>query len=185
MCSQPALPQIIWAEKDVRDDLVWLSHFTNKETDNQVGWPTGPTMTSPFLVLKGAGTTSFGKSFHAPPSITLSASKVCMWTSDVHSKRGRISSPEHLNGQSKGRPDSDGVDLKGNRTSQGRCLVLKASEATNSKHVKPQQSPPPKSNTCIPKPLSPTAVTCNPRKQIISKSFSFSLSSWNEEGEEK
>lgn len=135
MCSQPALPQIIWAEKDVRDDLVWLSHFTNKETDNQVGWPTGPTMTSPFLVLKGAGTTSFGKSFHAPPSITLSASKVCMWTSDVHSKRGRISSPEHLNGQSKGRPDSDGVDLKGNRTSQGRCLVLKASEAEPSSQI--------------------------------------------------
>ena len=115
MCSHPALAQIIWAEKDVRDDLVWLSHFTNKETNSQVGWPPGPTMTFPFLVLKGAGTTSFGKSFHAPPSITLSASKVCMWTSDVHSKRGRISSPEHLNGQSKGRPDSDGVDLKGNR----------------------------------------------------------------------
>ena len=144
MCSQPALAQNIWAEKDVRDDLVWLSHFTNKETDSQVGWVTGPTMTFPFLVLKGAGTTSFGKSFHAPPSITLRAPKACMWTSDVHFKRSRISSPEHLNGQSKERPDSDGINLKGNRTSQGCCLVLEASKATKTRHVKPQQSPPPK-----------------------------------------
>lgn len=142
-------------------------------------------MTFPFLVLKGVGTTSFGKSFHAPPSITLSAPKACMWTSDVHSKRSRISSPEHLNSQSKESPDSNGINLEGNRTSQGCCLVLKDSKAMKTRHVKPQQSPPPKTNTCIPKPLLPTAVTCNPIKQIISKSFSVSLSSWNEEGEDK
>ncbi|KAG5207584.1 hypothetical protein JEQ12_017348 [Ovis aries] len=89
---------------------------------------------------------NFAKETH-PLHCLLEERRKCGLMKAMETNKSRISSPEHLNGQSKERPDSDGINLKGNRTSQGCCLVLEASKATKTRHVKPQQSPPPKTNT--------------------------------------